>query len=73
MLLLCARAADGGSIGWLGTPRSDGCVLLPPSLLAFVERHGVLDAARPSPTLPYPGRLLVVVDSERADRPDWCT
>lgn len=69
---LCARAAEGGSIDWLGTPSSDGCVLLPPSLLSFLERHGVLDADNPSPTLPYPGRLMVVVDSERADRPDWC-
>ncbi|MBC5763818.1 hypothetical protein [Ramlibacter albus] len=69
---LCARAADSAAIGHLGQPHSDGCVLLPPSMLAFVERHGVLDATRPTPKLPYPGRVMVVIDSERVDRPEWC-
>lgn len=69
---LCARAADKASVRWLGSPKSDGCVLLPPTLLAFLERHGVLDAAQPTSALPYPGRFMVVIDSEREDRPAWC-
>lgn len=69
---LCARAADKATMRWLGSARSDGSVLLPPTLLDFLARHGVLDAKQPSTDLPYPGRLLVVLDSERAERPDWC-
>jgi hypothetical protein len=69
---LCARAADSATIETLGQARSDGCVLLPPTLLSFIARHGVLDAGRPRAELPYPGRYMVVVDSERAERPEWC-
>lgn len=70
----------------LGTIQSEGCVRIPASLNAFIDRHGLLDAAYVqavdegvplwvlrvdrTPT-PYPGRYLVVVDSEREERPAW--
>ena len=70
----------------LGTVQSEGCVRIPASLNAFIDRHGLLDAAYEqavdegahlwvlrvdrTPT-PYAGRYLVVVDSERKERPAW--
>jgi hypothetical protein len=74
-LHLQVRAARGPAQALLGTPQSDGCVLLPPSLMSFLDRHGVLDAASPRATggalTPFAGRYLVVVDSERDERPAW--
>lgn len=76
-LHLQARAADGAARSLLGTPQSDGCVLLPPSMVAFLDRYGVLDAAAGVHAMPggeatpFAGRYLVVVDSERDARPAW--
>jgi hypothetical protein len=70
----------------LGTAQSEGCVRIPSSLNDFVDRHGLLDedyersvgeGEKPwvlrkdrTPTL-HAGRYMVVVDSERTERPDW--
>jgi len=75
-LHLQAHAAQGRSRALLGTAQSDGRVLLPPSLVAFLDMHGVLDARRGAATaagdiVPFAGQYLVVVDSERDERPEW--
>jgi len=76
-LRLQAQAAQGRSRALLGTAQSDGRVLLPPSLVAFLDEHGVLDAGRdPAQTpageaVPFAGRHLVVIDSEQEERPAW--
>lgn len=70
----------------LGTPQSKGCVRIPASLNRFIDRYALLDAdylrqAEPAklhwllradrePT-PWPGRLMVVIDSGLPQRPDW--
>lgn len=70
----------------LGTAQSEGCVRIPSSLNDFIDRHALLDAdyeravadgthlwvlrADRTPTS-TPGRYLVVVDSERKERPVW--
>lgn len=70
----------------LGAWRSKGCIRIPASLNVFIDRYGLLDAdyeaavragerlwvLRPDrePT-PWPGRWLVVVDSQRNARPAW--
>ena len=73
---LQARAADERAAGRLGTPQSDGCVLLPASLVAFLDEYGLLDgdaaAAAERRVVPFRGRYLLVIDSERMERPDWC-
>lgn len=76
---LQARAADRKAARFLGSAQSDGCILLPSTLISFLDEFGVLDAAgtsaRPAradrPPLPYRGRYLLVVDSERDERPQW--
>lgn len=70
----------------LGRAESKGCIRIPASLNAFVDRHGLLDldyeaaqaAGRPQwilrpdrTPIPWPGRLLVVIDSQRTERPGW--
>lgn len=75
-LRLQARAATGAARSRLGTAQSDGCVLLPPALVAFLDRYGVLDGTHQRVTpagelMPFGGRYLVVVDSEREGRPEW--
>lgn len=70
----------------LGIRHSKGCVRIPASLDAFLDRHGVLDAdyaaladagnvvrvLRPErETTPWAGRYMVVVDSGSATRPVW--
>lgn len=70
----------------LGMAHSKGCIRIPASLDVFVDRHGLLDgdyeaAAAAGVELPvlrgdrvatlFPGRFLVVVDSERDARPPW--
>ncbi|HYL25334.1 MAG TPA: L,D-transpeptidase [Burkholderiales bacterium] len=70
----------------LGTPASEGCIRIPATLNAFIDRHGLLDAdyeeaarrgehlwiLRPD-RLPssFAGRWLVVIDSGRTARPTW--
>jgi len=71
---------------FLGHARSKGCVRIPATLNAFIDRYGLLDAdyeaevkegrqlwvLRPDRMqTPWPGRYLVVVDSERTTPPDW--
>jgi len=76
-LRLQARAATGRTGALLGQVQSDGCVLLPPGLVAFLDQFGVLDHGRQQgktpagESLPFAGRYLVVVDSERDERPEW--
>ncbi|MDD2544840.1 MAG: L,D-transpeptidase [Burkholderiaceae bacterium] len=70
----------------LGLPLSAGCVRIPATLNDFIDRHGLLDAdyqravaagqrlwvLRPDRTpTPTPGSYLVVIDTERTQRPDW--
>jgi hypothetical protein len=72
----------------LGETRSKGCIRIPASLNEFLDRRGVLDAEyfaafargdRPWILRPdrdatrWPGRYLVIVDSERAERPAWAS
>ena len=74
-LQLQARAAQGRAVRRLGSACSDGCVLVPASLLAFLDRFGVLDGGLPAQAmasdiaLPFRGRFMLVVDSEREQRP----
>jgi hypothetical protein len=76
-LHLRAHAAFGATRAHLGTAQSDGRVLLPASLVAFLDAYGVLDAqgddvrTPDGQALPFAGQYLVVVDSERDQRPDW--
>jgi len=77
-LRLQARAALGRHRALLGTAQSDGRVLLPPTLVAFLDSYGVLDGRRSNATaagesVPFAGQYLVVIDSEREERPDWST
>jgi hypothetical protein len=69
------RAAPAGAEGRLGTPCPDGCILLPASLVAFLDEYGVLDHDTPQRTqrhvLPCRGSHLLLVDSERDERPAW--
>lgn len=70
----------------LGSAQSKGCVRIPASLNRLLDRYGVLDAAYdelmeaghklwvlPPQREPVPdaGRYLVVVDSQRPERPGW--
>ena len=70
----------------LGGWHSKGCIRIPASLNMFIDRHGLLDsdyeaAARAGrhfwvlhpdrAATPWPGRWLVVIDSERRERPAW--
>jgi hypothetical protein len=70
----------------LGSVQSEGCIRIPSSLNVFLDMHGVLDAAyeedkgkgddlwvlKPGRTMvPWPGRYLVIVDSQVLTRPDW--
>ena len=76
-LRLQARAATGATGALLGRVQSDGCILLPPGMVAFLDQFGVLDQGRrdavtpAGESLPFAGRYLVVVDSERDERPEW--
>lgn len=70
----------------LGRRESKGCVRIPATLNTLLDRHGLLDAdyeaaaaaGRPhwvlrpdrTPTA-WPGRWLVIVDSQRRARPPW--
>ena len=69
------QAADRAAERRLGRRCSDDCIRLPASLIAFLDRYGLLDGdAGPRPAralLPYRGSHLLVVDSERDERPAW--
>lgn len=70
----------------LGRAESKGCIRIPAMLNTFIDRHGVLDAdyeqaqatgrslwvlrADREP-IPWPGRYMVIVDSNTPVRPDW--
>ena len=70
----------------LGTAQSEGCVRIPATLNAFIDRYALLDedyeralaSGDPlwvlrkdrTPT-PSPGRYMVVVDTQRGERPAW--
>lgn len=73
-LRLQVRGADGAAAQRLGSPCAEDCILLPASLVAFLDEYGVLDAGSGRPqrhVLPFRGRHLLVVDSERDERPGW--
>lgn len=70
----------------LGQVASEGCIRIPATLNVFLNVHGVLDAdyeaaaadgehlwiLKPSrQTMPWPGRHMVIVDSQAAERPPW--
>jgi len=70
----------------LGRVDSEGCVRIPATLNVFLDAHGVIDAdyeqalahgqslwviKQPRQLLPWPGRYLVVVDSQAEQRPAW--
>jgi hypothetical protein len=71
----------------VGTWQSKGCVRIPSSLNAFIDRHAILDgdyersiAAKgtvfwvlPKDRQPtqWPGRFMIVIDTARTERPDW--
>jgi hypothetical protein len=70
----------------LGTAQSKGCVRIPATLNRFLDHYGLLDAdyepradepklrwlLRPDRlATPWPGRLLVVIDSGLPERPAW--
>ncbi len=70
----------------LGRPESKGCIRIAATLNVFLDRYGVLDAdyeqalargrslwvmrADRTP-VPWPGRYLVIVDSQATERPAW--
>lgn len=70
----------------LGSVASEGCVRIPATLNAFLDKNGILDAAyeealargqalwiiKPGRRIvPWPGRYMVVIDSQAVDRPAW--
>ena len=70
----------------LGTAQSEGCVRIPAALNDFIDLYGLLDDdyaravaggenlwvlnKKRTPTI-NPGRYMVVIDSDRPERPDW--
>jgi len=70
----------------LGTAQSEGCVRIPATLNDFIDRHGLLDEdyaraladgdklwvlRKDRTPVSSPGRYLVVVDTQRQERPAW--
>jgi hypothetical protein len=70
----------------LGTRQSKGCIRIPASLNAFIDHYGILDGdyeramapgmnfwvlSKTREATPWSGRFLVVVDTERRERPAW--
>jgi hypothetical protein len=70
----------------LGSVQSEGCIRIPSSLNVFLDMHGVLDAAYQEAVqrgdslwvlkadrtpVAWPGRYMVIVDSQVLARPDW--
>lgn len=71
---------------YLGTARSKGCIRIPATLNRFIDHYGLLDydyqraldrgvrmwVLRPDRTpTPWPGRYLVTIDTQVAERPAW--
>lgn len=70
----------------LGTAQSEGCVRIPATLNEFIDMYGLLDddyaravaggqnlwvlSKKRTPTV-NPGRYLVVIDTDRPERPEW--
>lgn len=70
----------------LGTLQSMGCIRIPASLNTLIDHYGILDAdyerdkangrrfwmlrSDREPTA-WPGRYLVIIDTNRSTRPDW--
>jgi hypothetical protein len=81
------HATDPDLLAWkLGSPQSEGCIRIPASLNTFIDHYGILDgdyekamaAGEMFPVLSktreataWSGRFLVVVDTERTERPAW--
>ena len=70
----------------LGRVASEGCIRIPATLNVFLDVHGVLDADYEAAaasgkklwilkahrqTIPWPGRAMVIVDSQATERPAW--
>lgn len=70
----------------LGRVASEGCIRIPATLNVFLDVHGVLDADYEAAavrgerlwilrtsrqTIPWPGRNMVIVDSQVNERPFW--
>jgi hypothetical protein len=70
----------------LGSAASKGCIRIPATLDVFLDRHGVLDAEYEATLargeslwvmradrqpIPWPGRELVILDSQAKERPAW--
>jgi HSP20 family molecular chaperone IbpA len=70
----------------LGTIQSKGCIRIPATLNAFIDRHAILDAeyeeamadgqtfwvlSKERDPTPWPGRFLVIVDTGGTSRPQW--
>ena len=70
----------------LGGVASEGCIRIPGTLNAFLDQHGILDAdyeqalasgkvlwvIKPDrQTIPWPGRYMVIIDSNTIERPAW--
>ena len=70
----------------LGTIQSKGCIRIPATLNTFIDRHAILDAdyeqamasgqtfwvlSKTREPTPWPGRYLVIVDTESVSRPAW--
>lgn len=70
----------------LGTPQSEGCIRIPATLNDFIDRYALLDEdyeravaggsrlwilRRDRTPTSSPGRYLVVIDSQRTERPVW--
>jgi hypothetical protein len=78
-LRLLLRPAAREDEPHLGRASSDGSILVPASLIGFLDEYAVLDGAADGAaaerlrrhSLPYRGSLLLVVDSERGRRPAW--
>jgi hypothetical protein len=70
----------------VGTAQSKGCIRIPATLNVFIDHHGILDGdydqaiaagktfyvfGKEHQPVPGAGRFLVIVDTERTERPDW--
>lgn len=69
------RSADRQAERRLGAPCADRCILLPASLISFLDEYGILDDGverrAQRHLVPYRGRHLLLIDSEREERPAW--